>query len=74
MFVWDFDALFAVCLIFLVGLVLVLWIRYNLIRDELNAQTSFSEYLKYCKYCAYVYFDYKKKMSKRCPRCQSFGE
>ena len=74
MFIWDFDALFAVALIFLVGLVLTFWIRYNLSRLKYNADQQVAAYVKHCQYCAYVYLDYRLKASSKCPRCMSYHE
>ena len=74
MFIWDFAAIFAVGLIFLVGLVLALWIRYNSTRAGEQKQESVSTYFRHCHFCGYVYLDYAQKSPCRCPRCLSYHD
>lgn len=76
MFIWGFDAIFAVTLILSIGLVLTFWILYNLNRDQEVAGQKVSEHLKHCQYCGYVYLDFflSKKSACRCPRCLSYHD
>ena len=74
MFIWGFDAIFAVALILSIGLVLILWMLYNLNRDREMQQEKVSQYLKHCHYCGYVYLDFLLRSSCRCPRCLSYHD
>ena len=75
MFVWDFSALFAVILVIGVGLVLGLWIAYNLNRDKNEVESiSLESYFMHCHYCGYVYLDYYQKKPCQCPRCLSYHD
>ena len=72
MFIWDFDAIFAVAVIFGVGLVLTQWMIYNSCRGKDRGESKVSEYLKHCQYCGHVYLDYFLSTTRRCPRCSSY--
>jgi hypothetical protein len=75
MFIWDFSALVAVILIIGVGLVLSLWIIYNLNRDKgAVIEDSCIEFFRHCRYCGYVYLDYRRHEPCRCPRCASYHD
>ncbi len=74
MFIWDFSAIFAVTLILSLGLVLTLWVRYNLNRDRQGLKETIVEYFRQCNYCAYVYLDYLRRTPCRCPRCLSYHD
>ena len=74
MFIWDFSAIFAVGLILAIGVVLTLWVRYNLARDKQAAPEPVAEYFRQCHFCGYVYLDYFKKDPCRCPRCLSYHD
>ncbi len=74
MFIWDFNAIFAIALILGVGLVLTLWIIYTLNRDRQQKQETITEYFRHCLYCGYVYLDYFQSNPCRCPRCLSYHD
>jgi len=74
MFIWDFSAIFAVILILGVGLVLTLWMVYNLSRGQEGADDGVTDYFRHCRYCGYVYLDYHQSNPFRCPRCQSYHD
>lgn len=74
MFVWDFSAIFAVALIFGVGLVLTLWITYNSYRDQQTSEDLVAQYFQQCRYCGYVYLDYLRRDPCCCPRCSSYHD
>ncbi len=74
MFIWDFSAIFAVILIFGVGIVLTLWIIYTLNRQRQQSGEVIADFLRHCHYCSYIYLDYRKRVPCRCPRCKSYHD
>ena len=74
MFIWDFNAIFAVVVIVVLTLVFILRVIYTFNRDAYAARTAEWEQFRQCHYCGYVYMDYFKRSPCRCPRCLSYHD
>ena len=74
MFIWDFNAIFAIVLIVLLGIVFGMKMFYTLSRrlefKALDQAASFRQ----CEYCGYVHMDYLNHSLCRCPRCMSYND
>lgn len=52
----SFSSAVSIYLCFSILLVFVLWIFYNLNRNDIHSETK---HLQQCPYCTYIFFDYK---------------
>lgn len=74
MFIWDFNAIFAVVLIVLLSVVFTLRLVYTLNRRLDFKDSQQPADFRQCGYCGYVYMDYIKYEPCRCPRCLSYHD
>ena len=74
MFIWDFNAIFAVTIILLFGVVFMAWMFYTCNRRLDFEETTQWRGFRQCHYCAHVYIDYLKRFPCCCPRCLSYHD
>ena len=73
MFIWDFNAIFAVALILYLVIVLGVWMFYTLIEKQYGSAKD-AGYFRQCRYCGHVYLDYLMRNPCLCPRCLSYHD
>ena len=73
MFIWDFNAIFAVALILSLAIVLGVWMFYTF-RGQQDRRTQDAGYFRQCRYCGHVYLDYLMRNPCLCPRCLSYHD
>ena len=74
MFIWEYNAIFAVVVFLSFGVVFVLWVAYTLIRAGVEGEPKESVYFRQCPFCVYVYMDYYVRTPGHCPRCLSYHD
>jgi hypothetical protein len=71
MIIWDYSAIVAMAVTFILSVVIGLWVFYTFKRGPLDVPVD-SEAFTECRFCGYLYFDYSKKEIGACPRCGSY--
>ena len=73
MFIWDFNAVFALAVISCLTLVLGPWIAYTF-KERAHPADKDAAYFRQCRYCGHMYLDYLQRDPCLCPRCHSYHD
>ena len=73
MFIWDFNAFFAVAIILFLAVVLGFWMFYTFKEGHCRTAKD-AAYFRQCRYCGHTYLDLALKNPCLCPRCSSYHD
>ena len=73
MFIWDFNAFFAIAIILYLTVVLGFWVSYTFKEGHCRGIKDV-RYFRQCRYCGHVYLDHLLKNPCLCPCCSSYHD